>query len=293
MERNAKRMTAIRRLVSLAAVLALLAGCIPMALAENTSLIIPGGSWGSWKKVSSKCLSFTFEVKNTDSDRTVRSYNVTYYTCDAYGAQNSPTETVTLNQKIKPYETVTSDIIYLSNPQDSCLAYVAVTGVTFTNGEKETVSTPNYSYWVLNEEKLMADPADITAGATTDSSYDSGSTADVHLIIPEDGSASLKRVSTKRYSIRFEVKNTNPSKTITSYQITYHTYDQYGSQNSGEYTTTLTQKIKPYETVTCPEIFLENAANVYEAIFGVSWVRYSDGSTESTSNPDYQGWYWE
>ena len=84
-----------------------------------------------------------------------------------YGDQNAPTETVTLTQKIKPYETAKIGPIYLSDPQDSCLVYVAITGVYYTNGTSETNSDPNFSYWILNEEDLMVDPWDITTGATT------------------------------------------------------------------------------------------------------------------------------
>lgn len=286
----------LKRILSLFLLLMMLVSCIPVAHAAETSLTIPGGSWGTWKKVSSKRYSFTFEVKNTSSSKTVRSFNVTYYTCDAYGNQNAATETVNLEQKIKPYETATVGPIYLSNPQDSCLAYVAITRVYYTNGTSESNSDPNYSYWILNEQDLMVDPADISTGATTKTPTPKPSTSgssSVHLTIPSNSEACLKRVSTKRYSIRFEVKNTHPSKTITSYDITYYTCDAYGNQNSAKEKATMNQKIKPYETILCPEIFLENASHVYKAYFAVTRVRYSDGTTENVSSPSYKGWYWD
>lgn len=299
MDRRMKIITMLKRMLALTSMLVLLISCIPEALAAETALDIPNGSWGTWKKVSTKRMSFTFEVKNTNSSKTVRSFNVTYYTCDAYGYQNAQTETVTLTQKIKPYETVEVGPIYLSDPQNSCLVYVAITKVYYTNGTSETNSDPNYSYWILNEDDLMVDPSDITSSASRYSSPtatpkpSSGSTASASLTIPSGSRASLKRVSTRRYSIRFDVKNTHPSKTVTSYDISFYTCDAYGNQNSSVEKTTLTQKIKPYETITCPEIFLENAAYVYQAYFAVTRVRYSDGTVENVSSPSYKGWYWD
>lgn len=299
MEKRIDMMAMLKRMLALVLMLVMLMSCIPEALAAETSLDIPVGSWGTWKQVSTKRMSFHFEVKNTSGSKTVRSFQVTYYTCDAYGNQNAPTETVTLTQKIKPYETLEVGPIYLSDPQDSCLVYVAITKVYYTNGTSETNSDPSYIYWVINEDDLMVDPSDITSSAskysapTATPKPSSGSTSSTHLTIPRGSEAWLKRVSTKRYSIRFEVQNTHPSKTITSYDISYYTCDAYGNQNSGTERVTLNQRIKPYETLSCPEIFLENAAYVYQAHFAVTKVRYSDGTVETNSSPSYHYWYWD
>lgn len=296
-------MTALKRIFTLLVMLTMLVVSIPVASAETTmSLQIPNGtSWGTWKKVSTRRMSFKFEVKNNSSTKTVRSFDVTYYTCDAYGNQNSPTQTVTLTQKIQPYEEVETGLIYLENPDDVCLVYVALSRVRYTNGTSETDPDLNYAYWIINEEDLMVDPSEIqsntTSTASTSSSlsdlFNRSTSSSVHLTIPDDSEAILKRVSTKRYAFQFEVKNTHPTKTIMSYDVSYYTCDEYGDQNSSTKTVTLSQKIKAYETVTCPIIYLENAAYVYKAYFGISRVRYTDGTTESISSPEYSGWYWD
>lgn len=99
------------------------------------------------KRVSTKKYAFQFRVKNNNSSKTVRSYDVSYYTCDEYGNQNSPTETVTLTQKIKAYETIMSDIVYLMNPDEVYRAYFAITRVRYTDGTSESTSSPEYCYW--------------------------------------------------------------------------------------------------------------------------------------------------
>lgn len=286
----------MKKIFALLSLLVMLVVSMPVAGAETTmDLQIPQGtSWGTWQKVSTRRMSFKFEVKNTSSYKTVRSFDVTYYTCDAYGNQNSPTQTVTIEQKIKPYEEVETSLIYLENPDDICLVFVALSRVRYTNGTSQTDSDLDYAYWILDEEELMCDPADIVSGAsTTNTTTTTTSTSSIHLIIPDSSEAILKRVSTKRYAFQFEVKNTHSSKTIKSYDVSYYTCDEYGDQNSATKTVTLTQKIKAYETVTCPIIYLENAASVYKAYFGITRVRYTDGTTESISNPDYSGWYWD
>ena len=286
----------MKKILAILSLLVMLVVSMPVASADTTmDLEIPQGtSWGTWQKVSTRRMSFKFEVKNTSSYKTVRSFDVTYYTCDAYGNQNSPVQTVTLEQKIKPYEEVETGLIYLENPDDICLVFVALSRVRYTNGTSETDSDLDYAYWILDEEELMCDPSDIVSGAsTTNTTTTTTSTSSIHLIIPDNSDAILKRVSTKRYAFQFEVKNTHSSKTIKSYDVSYYTCDEYGNQNSANKTVTLTQKIKAYETVTCPIIYLENAASVYKAYFGITRVRYTDGTTESISNPDYSGWYWD
>ena len=286
----------MKKILAILSLLVMLVVIMPVASADTTmDLEIPQGtSWGTWQKVSTRRMSFKFEVKNTSSYKTVRSFDVTYYTCDAYGNQNSPTQTVTLEQKIKPYEEVETGLIYLDNPDDICLVFVALSRVRYTNGTSQTDSDLDYAYWILDEEELMCDPSDIVSGAsTTNTTTTTTSTSSIHLIIPDNSDAILKRVSTKRYAFQFEVKNTHSSKTIKSYDVSYYTCDEYGNQNSANKTVTLTQKIKAYETVTCPIIYLENAASVYKAYFGITRVRYTDGTTESISNPDYSGWYWD
>lgn len=287
----------MKKILAILSLLVMLVVIMPVASADTTmDLEIPQGtSWGTWQKVSTRRMSFKFEVKNTSSYKTVRSFDVTYYTCDAYGNQNSPTQTVTLEQKIKPYEEVETGLIYLDNPDDICLVFVALSRVRYTNGTSQTDSDLDYAYWILDEEELMCDPSDIVSGASTTNTTTTTttSTSSIHLIIPDNSDAILKRVSTKRYAFQFEVKNTHSSKTIKSYDVSYYTCDEYGNQNSASKTVTLTQKIKAYETVTCPIIYLENAASVYKAYFGITRVRYTDGTTESISNPDYSGWYWD
>lgn len=286
----------MKKILAILSLLVMLVVSMTVASADTTmDLEIPQGtSWGTWQKVSTRRMSFKFEVKNTSSYKTVRSFDVTYYTCDAYGNQNSPTQTVTLEQKIKPYEEVETGLIYLDNPDDICLVFVALSRVRYTNGTSQTDSDLDYAYWILDEEELMCDPSDIVSGAsTTNTTTTTTSTSSIHLIIPDNSDAILKRVSTKRYAFQFEVKNTHSSKTIKSYDVSYYTCDEYGNQNSANKTVTLTQKIKAYETVTCPIIYLENAASVYKAYFGITRVRYTDGTTESISNPDYSGWYWD
>ena len=313
----------MKKILAILSLLVMLVVSMPMASADTTmDLEIPQGtSWGTWQKVSTRRMSFKFEVKNTSSYKTVRSFDVTYYTCDAYGNQNSPTQTVTLEQKIKPYEEVETGLIYLDNPDDICLVFVALSRVRYTNGTSETDSDLDYAYWILDEEELMCDPADIVSGAsttnttTTTTSTGSGTinvqelfdalrnsngllntntpSSSVSLEILNHDEVICKRVSTKRYAFQFKVKNTNTSKTVKSYDVSYYTCDEYGNQNSPTETVTLTQKIKAYETIMSDIVYLMNPDSVYRAYFAITRVRYTDGTSESTSSPDYCYWYWD
>ena len=91
----------MKKILAILSLLVMLVVSMPVASADTTmDLEIPQGtSWGTWQKVSTRRMSFKFEVKNTSSYKTVRSFDVTYYTCDAYGNQNSPTQTVTLRHE--------------------------------------------------------------------------------------------------------------------------------------------------------------------------------------------------
>ena len=114
----------------------------------------------------------------------------------------------------------------------------------------------------------------------------------VSVIIPDDQYATCRKVSTKRISFRCEVKNTNPSKRVKSYELTYYTADEYRMQNGPTEKVTLRQDIRPYETILSPEFFLSNSNvnNIYYVYVAVTRVRYDDGSTESDSSPRYFGW---
>ncbi|MBR0227819.1 MAG: hypothetical protein IJQ62_05660 [Clostridia bacterium] len=118
---------------------------------SDVSLIIPSGSWASWKKASTKRLSFRFEVKNTNPSKTVKSYEVSYYPCDEYNQQNGPTETVTLRQDIRAYETATSPEIFISNYNVNNIhyVYVGISSVRYSDGSTEYDFSPSYTYWTI------------------------------------------------------------------------------------------------------------------------------------------------
>ena len=89
-------------------------------------------------------------MKNTHSSKTIKSYDVSYYTCDEYGNQNSANKTVTLTQKIKPYETILSSLIYVENQSQVYQINAAITCVRYTDGTSQTVSSPEYVTWNLS-----------------------------------------------------------------------------------------------------------------------------------------------
>lgn len=317
----------MKRLLALLTVCALLLGTMSTALAASSiSLIKPENDcYGTWKRVSTKRYSFRFEIKNTSPTKTVRSYDVSYYTTDAYGEQSCALTTVTINQKIKPYEKVYTGEIFLENAADVCKVYVEVTGVRYTNGTSEYLDKSAHEYWswTINEDDLVidiytyADELDAVSSSTTSSSFSSSISSPfdkfdffnsistptpkptISLFKPKalkapmkidpDGEACFKQVSTKRISMRFDVRN-NSSKTVRSYNVAYYTYDALGHQVALGKTVTLTQRIEPYQTELCPEIFLENQSQVYQVKAAVSYVRYTDGTSESILSPEYVTW---
>ncbi|MEE3406169.1 MAG: hypothetical protein VZR73_19055, partial [Acutalibacteraceae bacterium] len=53
----------------------------------------------------------------------------------------------------------------------------------------------------------------------------------VSVIIPNEAQCKWHTVSTKRFTISFSVKNTNPYKKVKYYEVTYYTGDTYDNQN--------------------------------------------------------------
>jgi hypothetical protein len=93
--------------------------------------------------------------------------------------------------------------------------------------------------------------------------------------------------------MQFDVRNNSSSKTVRSFDVTFYTLDEWGSQSSAKKTVTLTKKIKPYQTILCPLIYLENQSHVYQVKVAISRVRYTDGTSEAISSPEYVTWYLE
>lgn len=293
----------MKRLIALVTILVLVLGTMSTAMAASSiKLIKPADEcYGTWKRVSSKRYAFQFEVKNTSPSKTVRSYDVSYYTTDGYSVQNCALTTVTLNQKIKPYERVYTNEIYLENAADVCKVYVEVTGVRYTDGTSEYLDKDAYDYWswTINEDILEVDT--YTSASENSSSSSSSTTSTINsflnksttapMKIDKDGDVYFRLVSTKRISMRFDVRNNSSTKTVRSYDVTFYTCDSWGNRSSGEETVTLNQKIKPYQTEFCPEIFITNQSQVYEIHAAITYVRYTDGTSESVSSPEYVSWY--
>lgn len=118
----------------------------------DMTLVIPNGGWGQWEKVSTKKYSFTFDVENRDATRTVKSYEVSYYTMNGNGNMTD-VKTVTLTQKIKPGEKVNSRYIYLEDPNNVYYAYIAIDSVTYTDGAVATGDWLGYFQWDFKKNK--------------------------------------------------------------------------------------------------------------------------------------------
>ena len=123
-------------------------------------------------------------------------------------------------------------------------------------------------------------------------SYAAGVSMEIAVYEEEDWV--VKKVSTKTISFRCLVKNTNPYKSVKSYEVTYYTHDEYGSQNGPTETATLKQDIRAYETIMSPEVFLKNATikNVWGVYIAITGVRYSDGTSEYEDDPTYTHFSW-
>nr|MBR4280233.1 hypothetical protein [Clostridia bacterium] len=297
----------MKRLIALLTVCILLLCTVSTAFAASSiSLVKPDDvCYGTWKRVSSKRYSFRFEVKNTSPTKTVRSFDVAFYTTDGYSEQNCALTTVTIDQKIKPYEKVYTNEFFLENAADVCKVYTAVTGVRYTNGTSEYLDKSAYSYtsWTINKDILEVDTFTYPREASTTSSNSSSSSSSIlnkfnqtsslktaPMKIDMNGDAVFKLVSTKRISMRFDVRNNSSTKTVRSYEVTFYTCDDWGNQTSGKETVTLTQKIKPYQTELCPEIFVTNQSEVYQINAAITRVRYTDGTSETVSSPEYVTW---
>ncbi len=112
----------------------------------TVSLIIPYDADAVWRTVSTKKFTISFQVKNTNPSKTVKYYEVTYYTGDTYDNQNGPTTTIKIEQQIKSYETVYTSLIYMNNPKDVYYVHVSVTKVVYTDGSSESAA-PDYTWW--------------------------------------------------------------------------------------------------------------------------------------------------
>lgn len=288
----------MKRLFVLLVVCILLLSTISSALAASSiALTKPTDScYGTWKRVSTKRYSFKFEVKNTSSSKTVRSYDVAYYTTDGYGEQNCALTTITIDQKIKPYERVYTSEFYLENAADVCKVYTAVTGVRYTNGTSEYLDKDDYQYssWTINEDILQVDIFTYPNEFSNSSGlkFNSGLKAltSQPMKIDTDGDAVFKQVSTKRLTMQFDVKNNSASKTVRSYDVTFYTCDEWGGQSNAKQTVTLTQKINPYETILSSSIYVENQSQVYQINAAITRVRYTDGTSQTISSPEYVTW---
>lgn len=289
----------MKRIFALLTVCILMLSLMPSAMAASSiSLIKPEDEcYGTWKRVSTKRYSFCFEVQNIHPTKTVRSYDVSFYTTDGYSKQSCALTTVTINQKIKPYERMYTSEFYLDNAENVCKVYVEVTGVRYTNGTSEYLdkSAQEYWSWTINEDILEVDTytyaSELGDNATNNKDdSDNKPSSSSPMTIDVDADAYFKLVSTKRISMRFRVINNSSSKTVRSYEVTFYTCDQWGNQTSGKEKVTLNQKIKPYESDMCPEIFLTNQSSVYEVWAAVTSVRYTDGTSQKVSSPEYVSW---
>ncbi|MBQ6256270.1 MAG: hypothetical protein IJJ60_06730 [Clostridia bacterium] len=116
----------------------------------------------------------------------------------------------------------------------------------------------------------------------------------VSVIVPDQAESTVRKVSTKTLSFRFEVKNTNPTKAVKYYEVTYYTCDEFYNQNGPTTTDTLKQDIMPYETIMSSEVFLKNAkiTSVCAVCIAITGVRYADGTYEYDSDPTYTRFWW-
>ncbi len=113
----------------------------------------------------------------------------------------------------------------------------------------------------------------------------------VSLVVLDENSTGFHWISSRRMGIQVRVKNTHQSKTVHDYEIISYTCDEFGNQNSAKNVISFSKKVKPYETVETPDIPLTNPYNeIYYIYIAVKSVRYTDGTVESTDNPEYHQW---
>ena len=123
---------------------------IPLtSFAYGVSVIVPDQAESTVRKVSTKTLSFRAQVKNSNSYKSVKSYEMTYYTHDEYGNQNGPTETVSLKQDIRAYESILCPEVFFKNAtiRNVWGVYIAITGVRYSDGTYEYDSNPVYTHF--------------------------------------------------------------------------------------------------------------------------------------------------
>ena len=112
----------------------------------------------------------------------------------------------------------------------------------------------------------------------------------VSLIIPSGGWGTWQKVSSKRIGFKFEVKNMHPSKTVHDFDVIAYTCDEFGKQNSAKDVQNVETKIRPYEKLYSGLIYLPNPSQIYTLHVAIRGVRYTDGSTEYTSDPEFFTW---
>ena len=112
----------------------------------------------------------------------------------------------------------------------------------------------------------------------------------VSVIIPNEAQCKWHTVSTKRFTISFSVKNTNPYKKVKYYEVTYYTGDTYDNQNGPTTTVRIEQEINSYETVMSSLIYMDNPNDVFYVHLSITRVMYTDGTSESAS-PSYTWWH--
>ncbi len=136
-----------KRILSVLLVFVLLLPTVAFAVTSDTiSVREPMDAQGTVKKVSSRRFSFRCQYKNYNTSKTVKSFDVVYYTADEYDDQNSALTYENVPVRIKPYSTEWTTEIFAENVEHGYYLYIAVWRVTFTDGTREELDIDDVSY---------------------------------------------------------------------------------------------------------------------------------------------------
>ncbi len=138
----------LKRLVSVLLVLALLLPGVAMAVTSATiSVREPTDPEASIKKVSSRRASFQCTYKNYNTSKTVKSFDIAYYSADINEEQNSAINYETIQVRLKPYSTEWTGEIFFENVNDLYYLYLGVYRVRFTDGTTESLDMDDIDYF--------------------------------------------------------------------------------------------------------------------------------------------------
>lgn len=116
---------------------------------------------------------------------------------------------------------------------------------------------------------------------------------DVTMIIPYSTWGKWNKISEDRFTFAIKTKNISTSRKITAVEYLIYSEDVWGSEiisSSRPYTYTITETYAPGEMKYTENMNVPYRSETYKVYIAINKVRYSDGTVEYVSSPEYWNW---